>query len=61
MVQDLYEEMDDLKFWIGKMRRKSWNQLLKVKLFDIGISYAISNADLSQIYGYLTDELLKLP
>jgi hypothetical protein len=52
----IFNEIDELKdhFNLGK---KNWYQLLKGKLFDIGLAYGVEKAVLEGIYSDLANEV----
>lgn len=56
----IFNEIDELKehFNLGK---KKWLQLLKGKLVDLGISYAVEKTVLDTIYNTIVQDIDKLP
>lgn len=57
----IFTELEELKHQHKKLSKKSWSQLLKGKLIDLGISQAINKETLSYVYEFLVDEKFKLP
>lgn len=52
----LYEELEKLKELHSELDKKDWGQLLKGKLFDLGISKAISPEVVGYVYRELTEQ-----
>lgn len=57
----LFDELQELKDLYTKLNKKNWGQVLKGKLFDIGLAKLVENDTLKFIYENLTDNELLLP
>lgn len=58
--QIIFDELETLKDANGKLDKKSWGQLLKMKLFDLVVDKSIDKATGSQIFKELTDQALAM-
>lgn len=56
----IFDELSEMKELFGTLNKKNWGQLLKGKLFDIGVSQVVNKEVLSMIYKELTQEVLRL-
>lgn len=56
----LFDELQELKDTYTKLSKKNWGQLLKGKLFDIGLSKLVENDTLKFIYEQLTNHELRI-
>lgn len=57
----IFEELEELKELNIKLSKKNWKQVLKGKLFDLGLQQVVKKETLNLIYETLTDDQLKLP
>jgi len=56
----IFEELEELKSLYTKVDKKTWGQVLKGKLIDLGLSELISTDTMNFIYKELTNEILRL-
>ena len=56
----IFSEIEEMRKYQTKMAKKSWSQLLKGKLFDMGVEEVIIKETAFMIYEFLTDDKLKL-
>lgn len=56
----IFTEIEELRDYQTKLSKKSWTQLLKGKLFDMGVEEVISKETALMIYEFLTNDKLKL-
>lgn len=56
----VFNEIEELKDLYGKIPKKSWQQLIKGKLIDLGLSEVLSKEAIQFVYESLTNEALKL-
>ena len=52
----IFNEIDDLKNYFG-IGKHNWFQLLKGKLFDIGLAYGVEKLVLEEMYSDLAKEV----
>jgi hypothetical protein len=57
----LFEEMQELKELYTKLNKKTWGQVLKGKLFDLGLSQVVDTDTIKWIYHSITEHKLLLP
>jgi len=56
----LFNELEELRELQTTLSKKTWTQVLKGKLFDMGVEQVINMATASMIYEFLTNDQLKL-
>lgn len=57
----IFNEIDELKELTKYLNKKNWGQILKGKLFDLGLSEVVSHDVIYHIYQSLTNTTLHLP
>ena len=57
----LFEELQDLKEQAPKLGVKQFGQLLKGKLFDLGLDSVINKETIASVYKNLTEQVFHLP
>ena len=58
--QIIFDEIEELKELYTKVNKKTWGQVLKGKLIDLGLSKLVETDTLDYIYQSLTSNHLKL-
>ncbi|GEP51956.1 hypothetical protein FNO01nite_26280 [Flavobacterium noncentrifugens] len=56
----IFNEIEELRDLQSKLSKKTWSQVLKGKLLDLGLEQAINKETAFMIYEFLTNDKLKL-